>query len=216
MDIGGICPPGALGDRRRRIGSREDLMLYLSLLFLPVVVLLLARSGRTGAAARGAQAEVRVAEVLQGLGERHAILANRVVPGRAGRAPEVDLLVVRADAVFTVEVKSSLTPLTLTCAGMYQQSSRAWRRLRDPKRQAENQARSARRFLAQWRIDVPVFPAVVVLAPAVTCTQTGRVRVYRSAAELREAILRTQPRAGRGGDPLPVLRLLPRQVAVRP
>ena len=178
------------------------------------IVLYFPRASR--AARAGAAAEARVAAVLAGLGSRHEIITNRVIPGLKGRAPEADVIVARADAVFVVEVKHSICPVVLRGSGMECVPDRGPRyTLRDPRPQVVEQVRSVRRFLADWGIDVPVYAVVVVLAPQLTIQGGIDLPVFASADAVRGMIESTRPPGGRGGDPRVALARLPGRDRVR-
>lgn len=180
------------------------------------LALLRASDSDSRAARAGAVAERHVAGVLTQLDARHELITNRVIPGLKGRAPEADIIVVRADSVFVVEVKHSVCSVFLRGSGMVCTPDRgAPYTLRDPRPQARKQARSVRRFLSDWGIEVPVYSAVVVLAPKVTIQGGLDLPVFTSAEAVRAMIRSTRSTGGRGGDPRAVLARLPFRDRVR-
>lgn len=176
-----------------------------------------AGDGRASRAAKSGEAAERfVVAELAGLDSRHDVLANRVIPGRPGRAPEADVIVARADAVFVLEVKRSVYPVVLCAQGMRRSPDRAAGNfLRDPRGQVLGQVRSVRRFLAHWDIEVPVYSAAVVLAPQVSIQGGPKITVFTTAEAARRTIEVTVAEAGRGGDPRYVLARLPLRQRVR-
>lgn len=180
-----------------------------------VMFLILLAGGATGgsgsrrARLQGAAGERAVLEELSRLDARYARYCNRLVPGVRGRAPETDIVIARADVVFVIEVKSSAVPVALKPEGMHQLGRGGIRRLRDPRTQAQGQARAVRRFLRDWGVHVPVIPLVVVLTPELSIQGSKWPRVVRTPRELLGVILDARPRQGQGGDPRAVLDRLP-------